>query len=283
MGQLDEALAVARVVTLHRRLGEERDAAGAAFARRLGQRQHLVEGGAPRRHRAAELVRVRGRLRRRETRRAGRHRLADEPAHVLDLLGRGGALRSRVAHDEAAERRVADVDRGVDPEPAVEDVEEGGKALPVPRQPAAQHRRRHPLDLGEQRRHPLAVLGAAGRDRVAAVPGHHGGDAVIARRGGEGLEGELRVVVRVDVDDAGHDDEAVGVDGAARAREAADVGHEAVADADVGAAHGEAGAVHDRAALDDGVERHVIHPMYFSSLYAPSAHWPPTRPTPESL
>src|SRR5439155_335693 len=122
--------------------------------------------------------------------------------------------------------------------------------------------------------------GPAGRERVAAVPGHTGGDAVIARRGGEGLEGELRVVVRVDVDDAGHDDEPAGVDRAARAGEPSDVGDEAVADADVGAAHGEAGAVHDRAALDDGVERHVIHPMYFSSLYAPSAHWPPTRPTP---
>src|SRR5207244_6947925 len=116
-------------------------------------------------------------------------------------------------------------------------------------------------------RHPLAVFGAAGRDRVAAVPGHDRRDAVVAGGRRERLEGELRVVVRVDVDDARHDDEAVGVDGSPGAREAADVGDEAVADADVGAAHGEARAVDDGPASDDGVEHYgVVHPMYLSSL-----------------
>ena len=82
---------------------------------------------------------------------------------------------------------------------------------------------------------------------------------------------DLRIVVRVRVDDAGHDDEPVGVDRLRGAREAADVRDDAVLDADVGDALRQSRAVHDGAVLDDRVEAHAVHPMYFCSLYASSA------------
>ena len=149
---------------------------------------------------------------------------------------------------------MADVEGGVDPEAPLQDVQERGKRIPVPGEALAEHVRRHPLDPGEELDQPVVVLARAGRDRVAAVAGDDRGDAVEAGGGGVGVEGELGIVVGVHVDDARHDDEAVGVDRPPGAREAADVGDEAVADADVGAPHRKPRAVDDGPALDDGVE-----------------------------
>jgi hypothetical protein len=113
--------------------------------------------------------------------------------------------------------------------------------------------------------------GLHGSDRVAAVAGDHRRDAVVARRRRVALERDLRIVVRVRVDDAGHDDEAVGVDRLLRAGEASDVRDDAVLDADVRDALRQSRAVHHRAVLDDRIEAHAVHPMYFCSLYASSA------------
>src|SRR5207247_11184915 len=137
---------------------------------------------------------------------------------------------------------------------ALQDVQQGGERVPVPGEAFAQYVRRHPLDPGEELDQPVVVLARAGRDRVAAVAGDDRGDAVEAGGGGVGVEGELGIVVGVHVDDARHDDEAVGVDRLARAGEAADGGDQAERDPDVGGAAGQARAVHHPAALDDGVE-----------------------------
>ena len=257
MRQRDQALAVARVVALHRALGEVGDGARAPFARRLGEGRHLLEGRAARRHRAAELIDVRRRVRGREAGRPRRHRVAHEGAHVAELVLGGRAFGRALAHDEAAERRVPDVDRGVDPEPCLEEAEERREGVPLPREPVAQHARRHALDLREETAQPVVVLARAGGDRVAAVARYHRRDAVEAGRGGVGVEGELRVVVGVHVDDARHDHEAVAVEGLPRARESPDVGDQPEPDADVGSAHGQPRAVHHRAALDDQVEAHA--------------------------
>ncbi len=66
---------------------------------------------------------------------------------------------------------------------------------------------------------------------------------------------ELRVVVRVDVDESGCDEQPVGVDRARRVLgDRADLGDVAVAYADVGRACGRARAVDDGAALDEQVK-----------------------------
>ena len=54
--------------------------------------------------------------------------------------------------------------------------------------------------------------GGHGREADAAVAHHDGGDAVPARRREQRVPGGLAVVVRVDVDEAGGDERAVGVD-----------------------------------------------------------------------
>ena len=51
----------------------------------------------------------------------------------------------------------------------------------------------------------VVVLGPGRRDREAAVAGHHGGDAVVRRRPQRRIPEHLRVVVGVDVDEAGRD------------------------------------------------------------------------------
>ena len=58
----------------------------------------------------------------------------------------------------------------------------------------------------------VVVLGPGRRDREAAVAGDDRGDAVEARRRERGVPEHLRVVVRVDVDEAGRDDAAAGVE-----------------------------------------------------------------------
>src|SRR5262249_55394298 len=73
---------------------------------------------------------------------------------------------------------------------------------------------------------------------------------------------ELAVEVRVHVNDAGRDDEAVGVECFARGTvDLADLGHKAIGDRDVGRARRCAGAVDDRATADD----EIVHCDYLSS------------------
>ena len=75
---------------------------------------------------------------------------------------------------------------------------------------------------------------------------------------------QLRVVVRVDVDEAGRDDEAVGVELArAGPLHVADLDDRAVAHADVGGARGRARPVDDGATADDEVELGHCQPPPF--------------------
>ena len=97
----------------------------------------------------------------------------------------------------------------------------------------------------------LAVLGAARRDREAAVARDHRSHAVVRRRRQRRIPEDLRVVVRVDVDEARRDDLTRRVELARRrsSRSPISVMH-AVGDRDVGGASRRAGAVDDGAALE---------------------------------
>ena len=118
--------------------------------------------------------------------------------------------------------------------------EELGEALEAVDRDALEGAGVHALDPGEQLDEPRRVAGLQRRDREAAVAGDHGGDAVEAARRAVGLEGELRVVVRVRVDDARRHHLAGGVDhpGALARVDEADGGDAPVADADVGRRRG---------------------------------------------
>ena len=78
-----------------------------------------------------------------------------------------------------------------------------GERLPLPRDPFAHRRQRDVLDPFHQRHEQLALLRAAGSEADAAVPHHDRGDALVGGRQQRVVPGHLRVVVRVDVDEAG--------------------------------------------------------------------------------
>ena len=134
--------------------------------------------------------------------------------HFRDFGGGGRAPGRLFAHHVGAHRRVADEAGDVQRHAlALEHGEEFRDGLEVPAHAGAQHFDRHAFDLGEVLQDQVAVGGAAGRDGEAAVADDGGGDAERRRGRGERIPGELRVVVRVVVDDAGHQRQAVGVEG----------------------------------------------------------------------
>ena len=107
----------------------------------------------------------------------------------------------------------ADVDRGAPLLDGGEELREGLEG-PLGADPRAQGVERHALHLLEGAQHEIAMRGPRRRDAEAAVPHHHRGDAVPGRDGEHAVPEDLRVVVRVDVDEAGRDRRAVGVEDA---------------------------------------------------------------------
>ena len=138
--------------------------------------------------------------------------------------------------------------------PAVERVHELGERLPVPRQTLVQHRAGNVFHAFHQLDEALVVGGMHRREADAAVADHHGGDAVPRRRDHALAPRRLTVVVRVDVDEAGSDEQPVGIDRAAcRTADLPDFRDHAVVDRDVGRARGRAGPVDDRATANNRV------------------------------
>ena len=138
----------------------------------------------------------------------------------------------------------------------VEALEVLPEALPVPVDPGFERDERHALHL---RHHPTRVVGVARLQRgqrEPAVAAEHRGHSVERRRCRVAIPVQLRVVVRVDVDEPGRDDEPRGVEGlrGQLARELADPDDAAVLHGDVGAPRRRAQAVDDESAGDEVIE-----------------------------
>ena len=163
--------------------------------------------------RLAVAVAVRRRLREREAERAGLERAAELGAHLGDLLGRGLAADRVGAHHVAADGAVPGEEAGVHRDRSPRSRSRYSRErLPLPVDALLERGQRHALD---PRHHPAQVVGVAvaqRREREPAVAADDGGDAVHARRARGRVPQELRVVVRVRVDEAGGDDQAGGVD-----------------------------------------------------------------------
>ncbi len=95
------------------------------------------------------------------------------------------------------------------PVEAAEPLSERG---PVPGQPGPERRERHTFDPGHHAADVIGVLGAQWREGEAAVAAEHRRDAVQRGGAGIGVPRQLRVVVRVQVDEAGCDEHPAGVD-----------------------------------------------------------------------
>ena len=159
---------------------------------------------------------VRRRLRGREAERAGARAPRRRCARMRrDLVGGRRALGRLLAHHVESHRRVADqradVDRGAAALDRVEVLREGLE------RPVARRARRGARRATCPRRSRACAGSARGapdgsaRCRSRSCPSRRG-DAVPRRDRQHAVPEHLRVVVRVDVDEAGRDDAAVGVD-----------------------------------------------------------------------
>ena len=121
--------------------------------------------------------------------------------------------------------------------------------------PAVEHVERDRLDVDQVAHRDLARSGLAGRDADAAIAHHHRGHAVPRRGRERAVPADLRVVVRVRIDEARRHDEPARVDGAlAPARRPVRSPIPAADNADIGGPRRRAGAVDDGAVLDQQVE-----------------------------
>ena len=241
-------------------LAEARDPlhhAASLVVQHLREREQLLVG----RIRAGDGDTLRCRVARgargREAERARRERRGDLGAH-LDQLGRrrrAAFLGGGCAERELAERRVAHQARRVHAERARgQRVEVAAVAPPAERHAGEDALGRDLFDGLERAREPLLVAGLHRREGHAAVAHHHRGDAVPAAGARERIPEELRVEVRVRVDEAGRHQAAGGVDRPPAALRHRPDRDDAVAfDRDVGGEGRPARAVHHAAVADDQV------------------------------
>ena len=186
------------------RRGEQRALAG--LARGAEQRVDLVARGETARDRLAVDATVGEREAGRESGRARSERFANEPTHLLDLVGRRGALVRRVAHDEEPQGGMTDVGGEIEARAAAADrVEIFGEGLEIPDDARGQGRGVHVLDVLERVHDHVVMLRPGGRDREAAVARDHRGHTLVRRRPQCRIPEHLGVVVRVDVDETGRD------------------------------------------------------------------------------
>ena len=169
---------------------------------------------------------------------------------AVDLVAGGFAPDGAVTHHDAPDRRVPDQEARVDRQRAVEASQPARERLPREVEAGLEGGKGHALDAREHRDDVLRGARVDRCERESAVAADDGRDAVQARRCRERVPQDLRVVVRVHVDEAGRDDQAAGVDPLRRRlvdRPRRCHGDDAsVADGDVGPAPGGSGAVDRR-------------------------------------
>ena len=194
--------------------------------------------------------------RRREPQRAGLDGLGGQPPHPVEVLGRRGFARgAALAHHVDPQRRVRQVGGHVDVAGAcVEGVEVLRERLPVPRQPVGHHDAGDVLDAGHHVDEHVVVGPPARGEADAAVAHHRGRDAVRRRRCHAVRPDGLTVVVGVQVDEPGGDEQPCRIDLAgAGAVDAPDRGNPAVGDRDVADERFTSAAVDHGAVADDQV------------------------------
>ena len=240
-------------------LGSELEHAVPGVGDGIGDAQQfaLVGGGA--RHQLAVLGAVERRTRGGESEGTGTERVADDAGHAADVVvGCGLVGGTAVAHHVGAHRTVADL--GSDVEGARhggKDVEVLGKGLPTPGDPLGKCAAGDVLDPLHQLDEPVVSIGGGGSEPDPAVAHHHRGHAVPSRRRDVGIPCGLGVVVRMDVDESGREQQAVGVDDhPAAAGDRADVDDAVAVDCYVGMASSSTGAVDDECIAYDEVMGH---------------------------
>ncbi len=231
--------------------------ATATIGERPPECEQFLPFGEGARHGLAVLGQVGQRPRGGEAEGAGLDRLAHMLGHLGRILGgRRFVAGAGVAHHVAPHRPVGDLGADVHrPAAGLEHVEELGEALPAPGDALGQRCAGDVLDALHQLDQPLLLAGSHRRKAHPAVAGDHGGHPVGGGGFQLGVPGGLAVVVRVDVDEAGRDQAAGGVDrlGGLTVERLADRHDDAVLDRNVGAPRRRTRAVDQRSAGDQQV------------------------------
>ena len=226
------------------------DGADAEFAQDIREREDLGFFRPERRNMDALRIVMAPIFRHRQPQRPVLQALTDNAAHGLDLLRRGGTALALVAHDVIAHGRMADEVPHVHPQLLVE----GGHVLPD-RFPAhidgVEHLHGNGFDVGEKLGQAGRLARAHRRQRQRTIADDDGGGAVIAGEGAQRVPGHLRIIVAVIIDEAGGDHQPVGINGAGGGiPEFADRDNFALADPDIAAEGGHAGAIDDAPVLE---------------------------------
>ena len=157
--------------------------------------------------------------------------------HAAQIILARLLVERALAHRVHAQRRVADIHAVVEALGQAFDIGQVFReGFPGPIDAGHHRLGRDVLDRGQAAREPLAVLGLARRQRKAAIAHDHAGHPMPARAAAERVPGDLRVHMGVAVDEAGRDDQPVGIDHPLRrGPDAADLDDPPVLDADIGA------------------------------------------------
>ena len=241
-------------------IGASLEDAGIEFAHRRDDALDFFPGGDTAGDRRAIGCQVRMRARGGEAHGTGLEPLLYQARHAVNFFIGGRVSHRAPAHHVHADRRMADVHRVVQRlGSALDRGHVFGEGFPGPVDAGFHRIGRDVLDIGQAVRHPLAVGWFAGRQREAAVAHHHRGHAVVARAAAHRIPHDLRVHVGVAVDEAGRDDQPVGIDGAlGRVGDAADLRNAAVRDADIRGEALAARTVNDGAAAYQQVQGHGL-------------------------
>ena len=145
-------------------------------------------------------------------------RIAHQRRHLRDVVGsRGLVVRAALAHHVGAQRAVrhlrADVERA---RHLLDRVQVLGKAFPAPLDSFGERGAGNVLDAFHQADQKFFLAGLDGSEADAAIAHHDRGHAVPARRSEIRIPGDLAVVMRVDIDEAGRDQQSGRVDFAPR-------------------------------------------------------------------
>ena len=188
------------------------------------------------------------------------HCFLGEATHGGQLLGGGRLGESAFAHHIGAQRGVADVAGVVDAfGQGVDGVQELREGLPAPIDAGQHGFAGDVFGAFEIAKHEVRVLLAARGDGETAVAHHYARHAVVAGTGAELIPEDLRIHVRVAIDEAWRHNVPLGIHRAlGTIAQAPDGGDFAIPHAYVRLETRAPGTVHHRAVLDDQIEAHAF-------------------------
>ncbi len=193
-----------------------------------------------------------------EAERSRVHGLGQQCADACRFLRCGRSLHRFLAQNVVTERRERRQKREVEGRPAaLRGIHVLGEGLPVPADATFQEIVGNRLDIDQIAHRDLTGGGAAGGEAHAAVAHHDAGDTVPGRGRHRAVPADLRVVVRVRIDESGRNYTVGGVDRRfARPAHATDFDDPSIVDRHIGVLAGPAGSVYDQPVADDQIECH---------------------------